>query len=132
MITFLKRLFLFSVDGGTKKDRKKKKKVSTIISFDEDEDVENPDLVVSKFLMSSLESSEEQSDWFSEPLPPFEAQFQLIFPNKENDESLFVNGDFNYEKLDMKSVDDEELDDYDTFEPETVSMSGEKCVSCEQ
>ncbi|CAI9596326.1 unnamed protein product, partial [Staurois parvus] len=120
-----------TTDGKTKKERKKKKKASTIISFDED--VEDPDLVnVAKSLMSSIESSEEQIDRSSEAVPHFEAQFQYDLRDQENDDSPCVNGDFDYRKLDMQSIDNEQLDDYDTYEPETVSMSGAKSASCEQ
>ncbi|XP_063790412.1 sorting nexin-29 isoform X2 [Pseudophryne corroboree] len=117
-------------DGKSKRDRKKKKKVSTIISFDDDGDVEHPHLVeVSKFQKSGLESSQEQSDRSSAELPLFEAQFELNLQDKENadcswkNDSPCVNGDFGYRKLDVKSIDDEELDDYDTYQPEPVSKS---------
>ncbi|XP_063790414.1 sorting nexin-29 isoform X4 [Pseudophryne corroboree] len=119
-----------AADGKSKRDRKKKKKVSTIISFDDDGDVEHPHLVeVSKFQKSGLESSQEQSDRSSAELPLFEAQFELNLQDKENadcswkNDSPCVNGDFGYRKLDVKSIDDEELDDYDTYQPEPVSKS---------
>ncbi|XP_077305032.1 sorting nexin-29 isoform X2 [Lithobates pipiens] len=124
-----------TTDGKVKKERKKKKKVLTIISFDDDGDMEDPDLVnVSKTLMSSIESSEKQTDRSSEVLPHFEAQFQLDLHDKENDDSSCVNEEFDYPKLVVKSISNEELDDYDTYEPEIVSWSGDrdKSASCEQ
>lgn len=117
-------------DGKSKKDRKKKKKVTTIISFDDDGDMEDPHLAgVSKTTMSGMESSEEQSDRSSAALSNFEAQFEMNLKDKENadfswrNESPCVNGDFGYRKLDVKSIDDEDLDDYDTYEAQPVSKS---------
>ncbi|XP_073447269.1 sorting nexin-29 isoform X3 [Aquarana catesbeiana] len=124
-----------AADGKAKKERKKKKKVLTIISFDDDGDMEDPDLVnVSKTLMSSIESSEKQTDSSSEVLPHFEAQFQLDLHDKENDDSSCVTEEVDYAKLVVKSIAKEELDDYDAYEPEIVSWSGDrdKSASCEQ
>ncbi|XP_073447268.1 sorting nexin-29 isoform X2 [Aquarana catesbeiana] len=124
-----------TTDGKAKKERKKKKKVLTIISFDDDGDMEDPDLVnVSKTLMSSIESSEKQTDSSSEVLPHFEAQFQLDLHDKENDDSSCVTEEVDYAKLVVKSIAKEELDDYDAYEPEIVSWSGDrdKSASCEQ
>ncbi|XP_040214465.1 sorting nexin-29 [Rana temporaria] len=124
-----------TTDGKAKKERKKKKKMLTIISFDDDGDMEDPDLVnVSKTPMSSIDSSEKQTDRSSEVLPHFEAQFQLDLHDKENDHSSCVNGELDYPKLVVKSIANEELDDYDTYEPEIVSWSGDrdKSASCEQ
>lgn len=121
---------MFPADGKSKKDRKKKKKVSTIISFDDDGDMEDPHLAgVSKTPMSGMESSEEQSDRSSAALSNFEAQFEMNLNDKENadvswrKEAPCVNGDFGYRKLDVKSIDDEDLDDYDTYEAQPVSKS---------
>ncbi|XP_071976779.1 sorting nexin-29 isoform X1 [Engystomops pustulosus] len=117
-------------DGKAKKDRKKKKKVTTIISFDDDGEMEDSQSAgVSKTTVSGMESSEEHSDRSSAALSNFEAQFQMNLNDKENtdcswrDNSLRVNGDFGYRKLDVKSIDDEDLDDYDTYEVHSVSKS---------
>ncbi|XP_069839808.1 sorting nexin-29 isoform X2 [Dendropsophus ebraccatus] len=128
-------------DGKAKKDRKKKKKVSNIISFDDDGDMEDPHLVgVSKTPVSGMESSEEHSDRSSAALSNFEAQFEMNLNDKENtdsswrNESPCVNGVFGYRKLDVKSIDDEDLDDYDTYEAQPVSKSDVRTesVSAEQ
>ncbi|XP_068100805.1 sorting nexin-29 isoform X3 [Hyperolius riggenbachi] len=128
-------------DSKAKKDRKKKKKVSTIISFDDDGEVEDLHQIgVSKTPVSGMDSSDDHTDRSSVGLPHFEAQFELNLHDKENadsswrNESPCVNGDFDYRKLDVKSIDDEELDDDDTYEPKTVRKSTEraKSASCEQ
>ncbi|KAG8432943.1 hypothetical protein GDO86_017272, partial [Hymenochirus boettgeri] len=112
-------------DGKTRKDRKKKKKVSNIISFDDD-DGENLGDGLKKPL-SSMGSSEENSDRSVATLPHFENQFELNFHGNEyssaswKNESVCVNGDFAYQKLDVKSIDDEDLDDCDSYEPEIVN-----------
>ncbi|KAM5151968.1 sorting nexin-29 [Mantella aurantiaca] len=124
-----------TTDGKTKNDRKKKKKMLTIISFDDDEDLEDPDLVeVSKTMIGTMESSEEKTDRFSEALPHFEAQFQLNLCDKKNIASPCVQGDFDYRKLNIKSIDNEDLNDYDTYEPETVNICVDRAKSapCKQ
>ncbi|XP_063286372.1 sorting nexin-29 [Pelobates fuscus] len=115
-------------DSKTKKDRKKKKKVSNIISFDDDGAEENSNCVdVSKKLVSSRESSEEFSDRSSATLTHFEAQFDLNLHEKDsvgaswNNDSLCVNGDIGFEKLDVKSIDDEDTDDYDVYNAQTIN-----------
>ncbi|XP_073398995.1 sorting nexin-29 isoform X1 [Dendrobates tinctorius] len=117
-------------DGKVKKDRKKKKKVSTIISFDDDWDTEDSHpAVASKAAVSGMESSEEHSDRSSAALSNFEAQFEMNLNDKENadgswrNQSPCVNGDFSYRKLDVKSIDDEDLDDYGTYEAQAVRKS---------
>ncbi|CAH2306974.1 sorting nexin-29 [Pelobates cultripes] len=114
-------------DSKTKKDRKKKKKVSNIISFDDDGAEENLNCVdVSKKLVSSRESSE-FSDRSSATLTHFEAQFDLNLHEKDsvsaswNNDSLCVNGDIGFEKLDVKSIDDEDTDDYDVYNAQTIN-----------
>ncbi|XP_040297590.1 sorting nexin-29 [Bufo bufo] len=128
-------------DGKAKKDRKKKKKVSTIISFDDDGDMEDPHPPAgSKTLMSGMEGSEEHSDRSSAALANFEVQFEMNLNDKENtdcswsNDSPCVNGDFGYRKLDVKSIDDEDLDDDDTYEAQPVSKSEVRTesVSAEQ
>ncbi|CAJ0967189.1 unnamed protein product [Ranitomeya imitator] len=117
-------------DVKVKKDRKKKKKVTTIISFDDDGDTENSHLAVaSKAAVSGMESSEEHSDRSSAAMSNFETQFEMNLNDKENadgswrNQSPCVNGDFGYRKLDVKSIDDEGLDDYDTYEAQAVRKS---------
>ncbi|XP_053327430.1 sorting nexin-29 [Spea bombifrons] len=117
-------------DGKMKKDRKKKKKVSNIISFDDDGEEENSNMVgVSKKPMSSMESSEENSDRSSAPLPHFEAQFELNMSDKEFTGASWqtdlpcVNGDIASQKLDVKSIDDEDIDDYDSYEPQIIGKA---------
>ncbi|MEE6497579.1 hypothetical protein FKM82_002776 [Ascaphus truei] len=112
-------------DAKSKKDRKKKKKVSNIISFDDDGEEEHPHLLDgSKKPVSAMESSEENSDRSMAALPPFEAQFELDLHDHASKDALWktnspcVNGNFGYRKLDVKSIDDEDIDDYDAYEPE--------------
>ncbi|OCT61474.1 hypothetical protein XELAEV_18047499mg [Xenopus laevis] len=113
-------------DGKTKKDRKKKKKVSNIISFDDDDDGENLG-DASKKPLSSMESSEENSDRCIAALPHFEDQFELNLHTNESplaswkSEFPCVNGNFAYQKMDVKSIDDEDLDDCDSYEPEIAN-----------
>uniref|UniRef100_A0A6I8SCA4 Sorting nexin 29 n=1 Tax=Xenopus tropicalis TaxID=8364 RepID=A0A6I8SCA4_XENTR len=115
-------------DGKTKKDRKKKKKVSNIISFDDDDDDDGENLGdTSKKPLSSMESSEENSDRSIAALPHFEDQFKLNLHANESSiaswksESPCVNGNFAYQKIDVKSIDDEDLDDCDSYEPEIAN-----------
>ncbi|KAM4697780.1 LOW QUALITY PROTEIN: sorting nexin-29 [Rhinophrynus dorsalis] len=113
-------------DAKTKKERKKKKKVSNIISFDDDAEEENPNFGdASKKPLSGIESSEENSDRSAAAIPHFEDQFELNLHDNEStvtswkNDSQCVNGDFAYRKLDVKSIDDEDIDDCDSYEPET-------------
>uniref|UniRef100_A0A8C5PP90 Sorting nexin 29 n=1 Tax=Leptobrachium leishanense TaxID=445787 RepID=A0A8C5PP90_9ANUR len=126
-------------DGKMKKDRKKKKKVSNIISFDDDGEEENPNFAdVSKKPMSSMESSEEISDRSSAALPHFEAEFELNLHEKDSsnasrdNDPLCVNGDIGFQKLDVKSIDDEDIDDYDVYETQRSRGRKAENVSSEQ
>ncbi|XP_041431827.1 sorting nexin-29 isoform X5 [Xenopus laevis] len=114
-------------DGKIKKDRKKKKKVSKIISFDDDDDDGENLGYASNKPLSSMESSEENSDRSIAALPHFEDQFELNLHTNESplaswkSESPCVNGNFAYQKIDVKSIDDEDLDDCDSYEPEIAN-----------
>nr|XP_033770114.1 sorting nexin-29 isoform X2 [Geotrypetes seraphini] len=99
-----------------RKDRKKKK-VSNIISFDDNEKVDDHDSVETM----TKESSEENSDKISTVIPTSaipiarnsyesESNFSLY-----KSDSLCLNGDFGYRILDLKSIDDEDIDEDDTY-----------------
>ncbi|KAM5198955.1 sorting nexin-29 isoform 4-T4 [Hipposideros larvatus] len=105
-----------SVDAKCKKERKKKKKVTNIISFDDEEDEQNSGDVFRK-IPGAGESSEENSDRSSvNILSAFESSFG---PNSNGSQSsnswkidsLSLNGEFGYQKLDVKSIDDEDVDE---------------------
>ncbi|KAK2097562.1 Sorting nexin-29 [Saguinus oedipus] len=99
-----------------KKERKKKKKVTNIISFDDEEDEQNSGDVFKK-IPGAGESSEENSDRSSvNIMSAFESPFG---PNSNGSQSsnswkidsLSLNGEFGYQKLDVKSIDDEDVDE---------------------
>ncbi|XP_004692176.1 PREDICTED: sorting nexin-29 [Condylura cristata] len=104
-----------SADAKCKKERKKKKKVTNIISFDDEEDEQNSGDVCRK--TPAGESSEENSDRSSvNIMSAFESPFG---PNSNGSQSsnswkvdsLSLNGEFGYQKLDVKSIDDEDVDE---------------------
>nr|XP_055109290.1 sorting nexin-29 isoform X2 [Symphalangus syndactylus] len=105
-----------SADAKCKKERKKKKKVTNIISFDDEEDEQNSGDVFKK-TPGAGESSEDNSDRSSvNIMSAFESPFG---PNSNGSqssnswkiESLSLNGEFGYQKLDVKSIDDEDVDE---------------------
>uniref|UniRef100_A0A5F9DV21 Sorting nexin 29 n=1 Tax=Oryctolagus cuniculus TaxID=9986 RepID=A0A5F9DV21_RABIT len=105
-----------SADARSKKERKKKKKVTNIISFDDEEDEQNSGDVFKK-IPGAGESSEENSDRSSiNIVSAFESPFG---PNSNGSQSssswkidsVSLNGEFGYQKLDVKSIDDEDADD---------------------
>uniref|UniRef100_A0A8C5ZZP1 Sorting nexin 29 n=1 Tax=Marmota marmota marmota TaxID=9994 RepID=A0A8C5ZZP1_MARMA len=105
-----------SADARCKKERKKKKKVTNIISFDEEEDEQTSGDFFKK-LPGTGESSEENSDRSSvNIMSAFESPFG---PNSNGSQSssswkvdsLSLNGELGYQKLDVKSIDDEGVDD---------------------
>ncbi|MBZ3885821.1 Sorting nexin-29 [Sciurus carolinensis] len=107
-----------SADGRCKKERKKKKKVTNIISFDDEEDEQTPGDAFKK-LPGTGESSEENSDRSSvNIMSAFESPFG---PNSNGSQSsnswkvdsLSLNGDLGYQKLDVKSIDDEDVDEHE-------------------
>lgn len=105
-----------SADAKCKKERKKKKKVTNIISFDDEEDEQNSGDVFKK-TPGAGESSEDNSDRSSvNIISAFESPFG---PNSNGSQSsnswkidsLSLNGEFGYQKLDVKSIDDEDVDE---------------------
>lgn len=103
-------------DAKCKKERKKKKKVTNIISFDDEEDEQNSGDVFRK-IPGAGESSEENSDRSSlNIVSAFESPFG---PNSNGSQSsnswkidsLSSNGEFGYQKIDVKSIDDEDVDE---------------------
>uniref|UniRef100_A0A8C2RT20 RUN domain-containing protein n=1 Tax=Capra hircus TaxID=9925 RepID=A0A8C2RT20_CAPHI len=103
-------------DAKCKRERKKKKKVTNIISFDDEEDEQSSGDVFKK-IPGAGESSEENSDRSSiNILSAFESPFG---PNSNGSQgsnswkidSLSLNGEFGYQKLDVKSIDDEDADE---------------------
>ncbi|XP_042778951.1 sorting nexin-29 isoform X2 [Panthera leo] len=120
-----------STDAKCKKERKKKKKVTNIISFDDDEEENSGD--VFKKIPGAAESSEDNSDRSSvNILSAFESPFG---PNSNGSQSsnswkidsLSLNGEFGYQKLDVKSIDDEDVDNNED-DVYGGSMSGRKCL----
>ncbi|XP_044289080.1 sorting nexin-29 isoform X3 [Varanus komodoensis] len=108
-----------SVSGDLKcrKERmKKKKKVTNIISFDDEEDEQH----VGDDLRASVagESSEENSDRsLSSLVPPSVGLLAKLngeqsMPLLKNS-STYLNGDCSFQKLDVKSIDDDDDDDAD-------------------
>ncbi|XP_057604468.1 sorting nexin-29 isoform X5 [Hippopotamus amphibius kiboko] len=104
------------VDAKCKRERKKKKKVTNIISFDDEEDEQSSGDVFKK-IPGAGESSEENSDRSSiNIMSAFESPFG---PNSNGSQSsnswkidsLSLNGEFGYQKLDVKSIDDEDVDE---------------------
>ncbi|KAG8513450.1 Sorting nexin-29 [Galemys pyrenaicus] len=105
-----------SADFKCKKERKKKKKVTNVISFGDEEDERNSGDAFRK-TAGAGESSEEPSDRSSVHVTSaFESPFG---PNSNGSQSssswkidsLSLNGEFGYPKLDVKSIDDEDVDD---------------------
>ncbi|XP_025932418.1 sorting nexin-29 isoform X3 [Apteryx rowi] len=104
-----------NADLKSKKDRKKKKRVTNIISFDEEEDEQNFGDAI-KTLVTG-ESSEENSDISSVfVLPSSESNLGKKMNGNESNHlwksnSVFMNGECEYQKLDVKSIDDEDIDE---------------------
>ncbi|XP_072466068.1 sorting nexin-29 isoform X2 [Notamacropus eugenii] len=105
-----------STDAKCKKDRKKKKKVTNIISFDDEEDEQSFGDIFKK-TGGTGESSEENSDRSSvHIMSTFESPFG---PNSNGSQSsnswkidsVSFNGEYGYQKLDVKSIDDEDIDE---------------------
>nr|XP_054525264.1 putative protein SNX29P2 isoform X1 [Pan troglodytes] len=105
-----------SADAKCKKERKKKKKVTNIISFDDEEDEQNSGDMFKK-TSGAGESSEDNSDRSSvNIMSAFESPFG---PNSNGSQSsnswkidsLSLNREFGYQKLDVKSIDDEDVDE---------------------
>ncbi|XP_069726442.1 sorting nexin-29 isoform X3 [Phaenicophaeus curvirostris] len=104
-----------NADLKCKKDRKKKKRVTNIISFDEDDDEQNlGDTTKTLITGESSEGSVERSSVFV--LPSSESTLgKNLNGNGSNNswksDSVFMNGEYEYQKLDVKSIDDEDEDE---------------------
>ncbi|XP_041318768.1 sorting nexin-29 isoform X3 [Pyrgilauda ruficollis] len=102
-----------------KKDRKKKKRVTNIISFDEEEDEQNLG-DCTKTLITG-ESSEESVDRSSVlALSSSESTLGKNLNGSESNHSwknnsVFMNGEYEYQKLDVKSIDDEDADEDELY-----------------
>ncbi|XP_049624507.1 sorting nexin-29 [Suncus etruscus] len=121
-----------SADAKGRKERKKKKKVTNIISFDDEE--EEPSGDVPRKPPSSRESPEENSDRSSLNISsaPIESPFGPHSNGSQSSSSwktdpLCPNGEFGFQKLDVKSIDDEDVDEPD--EHSYGSTTGRKCTS---
>lgn len=110
---------------------KKKKKVTNIISFDDEEDEQNPGDVLRGIVAG--ESSEENLDRFSPYVasPPGPGEMlakrsgDQSVPLLKND-SVYLNGDCGFPKLDVKSIDDEDVDENDEAYGKIL---GNRCVA---
>ncbi|KAI1233822.1 hypothetical protein IHE44_0004269 [Lamprotornis superbus] len=102
-----------------KKDRKKKKRVTNIISFDEEEDEQN--LGDGTKTLVTGESSEESVDRSSVlALSSSESTLGKNLNGSESNHSwksnsVFMNGEYEYQKLDVKSIDDEDADEDELY-----------------
>lgn len=102
--------------------------MTNIISFDDEEDEQTSGDVFRK-IPGTGESSEENSDRSSVNIMAFESPFG---PNSNGSQSsnswkidsLSLNGEFGYQKLDVKSIDDEEVDENE----DDMYTSGRKCT----
>ncbi|XP_075370943.1 sorting nexin-29 isoform X2 [Mycteria americana] len=102
-----------------KKDRKKKKRVTNIISFDEEEDEQNlGDATKTLIAGESSEESVDRSSVFV--LPTSESTLGKNLNGNESNHSwksnsVFMNGEYEYQKLDVKSIDDEDADEEELY-----------------
>uniref|UniRef100_A0A8B9D2Z2 Sorting nexin 29 n=1 Tax=Anser brachyrhynchus TaxID=132585 RepID=A0A8B9D2Z2_9AVES len=100
-------------------DRKKKKRVTNIISFDEEEDEQNVGDATKPLVTG--ESSEENLDKSSVfTLPSSETSLGKSLNGNESNHSwksnsVFMNGEYEYQKLDVKSIDDEDADEDELY-----------------
>uniref|UniRef100_U3I8J3 Sorting nexin 29 n=1 Tax=Anas platyrhynchos platyrhynchos TaxID=8840 RepID=U3I8J3_ANAPP len=108
-----------NADLKSKKDRKKKKRVTNIISFDEEEDEQNVGDATKPLVTG--ESSEENLDKSSVfILPSSETSLGKSLSGNESNHSwksnsVFMNGEYEYQKLDVKSIDDEDADEDELY-----------------
>ncbi|XP_066186389.1 sorting nexin-29 [Sylvia atricapilla] len=106
-----------NADSKYKKDRKKKKRVTNIISFDEEEDEQN--LGDATKTLITGESSEESVDRSSVlALSSSESTLGKNLNGSESswkNNSVFLNGEYEYQKLDVKSIDDEDADEDELY-----------------
>ncbi|KAM9222619.1 sorting nexin-29 [Leptosomus discolor] len=101
-----------------RKDRKKKKRVTNIISFDEEEDEQNlGDATKALITGESSEESVDRSSVFV--LPSSESTLGKKLNGNENhswkSNSVVMNGEYEYQKLDVKSIDDEDADEDELY-----------------
>uniref|UniRef100_A0A8C3R7C2 Sorting nexin 29 n=1 Tax=Cyanoderma ruficeps TaxID=181631 RepID=A0A8C3R7C2_9PASS len=100
-------------------DRKKKKRVTNIISFDEEEDEQN--LGDGTKTLITGESSEESVDRSSVlALSSSESTLGKNMNGSDSNHSwknnsVFMNGEYEYQKLDVKSIDDEDADEDELY-----------------
>ncbi|XP_051023297.1 sorting nexin-29 isoform X2 [Acomys russatus] len=101
-----------SVDVRNKRERRRRKKVTNIVSFDDDEEEQGIGDTLKK-MPGTAESSEENSDRSSINITAaFEGPFG---PNSNGSQSssswkidsVSLNGELGYQKLDVKSIDDD-------------------------
>uniref|UniRef100_A0A672TSK0 Sorting nexin 29 n=1 Tax=Strigops habroptila TaxID=2489341 RepID=A0A672TSK0_STRHB len=108
-----------NADLKCKKDRKKKKRVTNIISFDEEEDDHNlGDATKTLITGESSEESIDRSSVFA--LPSSESILGKSLNGTESNHSwksnsVFLNGEYEYQKLDVKSIDDEDADEDELY-----------------
>lgn len=102
-----------------KKDRKKKKRVTNIISFDEEEDEQSlGDATKTLITGENSEESIDRSSAFA--FPSSESTLGKNLNGNESNNSwksnsVFVNGEYEYQKLDVKSIDDEDADEDELY-----------------
>ncbi|KAM4656188.1 sorting nexin-29 isoform 7-T10 [Amazona ochrocephala] len=108
-----------NADLKCKKDRKKKKRVTNIISFDEEEDDHNlGDTTKTLITGESSEESVDRPSVFASP-----SSESILGKSLNGDESnyswksnsVFLNGEYEYQKLDVKSIDDEDADEDELY-----------------
>ncbi|XP_062467831.1 sorting nexin-29 isoform X1 [Pezoporus occidentalis] len=108
-----------NADLKCKKDRKKKKRVTHIISFDEEEDDHNlGDTTKTLITGESSEESVDRPSVFASPSS--ESILGKSLNGSESNHSwksnsVFLNGEYEYQKLDVKSIDDEDADEYELY-----------------
>uniref|UniRef100_A0A5F8HEX5 Sorting nexin 29 n=1 Tax=Monodelphis domestica TaxID=13616 RepID=A0A5F8HEX5_MONDO len=123
-----------NADAKCKKDRKKKKKVTNIISFDDEEDEQNSGDIFKK-TGGTGESSEENSDRSSvNIISTFESPFGQNSngsqsSNSWKNDSMSFNGEYGYQKLDVKSIDDEDIDENEDEAIGVMPLDGNTCLS---
>lgn len=100
------------LDTRCKRERRRRKKVTNIVSFDDDEEEQGTGDTLKK-MPGTAESSEENSDRSSvNIMAAFEGPFG---PNSNGSQSsnswkidsASLNGELGYQKLDVKSIDDD-------------------------
>lgn len=107
------------LDLKCKKDRKKKKRVTNIISFDEEEDDHYlGDATKTQIAGESSEESVDRPSVFASPSS--ESILGKSLNGSESNHSwksnsVFLNGEYEYQKLDVKSIDDEDADEDELY-----------------